>query len=640
MDPVQDGLTRWFGHEGFRPGQERVIRILLEGRSSLAVLPTGGGKSVCYQLPALLLEGLTLVVSPLLALMRDQVEKLIARGIPAARIDSTLSQEACDAIRCQIEAGKLKLLYLSPEQLGNDVWMPLLRRTPVTLMAVDEAHCLSEWGHSFRPDYLRIPKLARQLGVQRVVALTATATPQVSREIAKAFRIKAADRVQTSFLRPNLQLAIKRMERDARLPYLIASLQKAECRPAIVYVTLQQTAATVSAQLAEAGIRAAPYHAGLPDSMRVKVQQDFMQGNIDVVVATMAFGMGVDKAGIRTVYHYNLPRSLENYQQETGRAGRDGAPARGELLASGDDRVVLENFALASTPSPLALSWLMDHLLGCGGTISISRFELSQTLDLRLPILETVLVYLEELNLLRSAGAYHSKFDLTFVRSQLAAVEGHSPTTKRHLQTILSTGQQGRRGLRIEVPIAAEAAGMAKERVIELLETIEAAGDVGIHRSGIRHEYRLGPAASRLSPREVTAILSERFQHREALDLGRLETMIDFAEQPGCSTRRLLKYFGETLRGNCGRCGNCLTPFRKRRPLPHAVQASLTTEELGWLAAVDRQQHAALRTPRQLARFLCGIWSPATLRDRLTNDEAFGVLAHLPFSVVLSHIDR
>ena len=254
-EQARQTLKEVFGFDAFRDGQEAVVTRLLSGRSVLAIFPTGGGKSLCYQLPSLVLDGLTLVISPLIALMKDQLDFLVAHGAPAARLDSSLSREETFAVHDAMNAGRLKLLYVSPERLGNERFLRSLARRKISLLAVDEAHCISEWGHNFRPDYLKIAELARQLGVQRVLALTATATPQVAGDIAQSFGIAPGDVVNTGFYRPNLSLYVSPCEAAERDDLLLARVRERPPGPTIVYVTLQRTAEQVAARLAAARFR-------------------------------------------------------------------------------------------------------------------------------------------------------------------------------------------------------------------------------------------------------------------------------------------------------------------------------------------------------------------------------------------------
>src|SRR4051794_12653374 len=382
---VREVLAATFGFDAFRPGQERVVEALLAGRSALAVFPTGAGKSLCYQLPALLLDGMTIVVSPLIALMKDQIDFLQRSGIAAARLDSSLGAAEQREIFDRLRAGSLKLLYVAPERFNNERFVGQLARARISLFAVDEAHCISEWGHNFRPDYLKLAERARDLEAERVLALTATATPAVVADIRAGFGIEEADAVLTGFYRPNLTLLTTPVgvrERDERL---VERLRERPPGSTIVYVTLQRTSLRVAELLAAAGLPARPYHAGMSAEERVAVQEWWSQSPQAVVVATIAFGMGIDKADVRAVYHYNLPKSLESYSQEIGRAGRDGEAGVCELFASPDDVPTLENFAFGDTPTREALAGLLGDVLEhpVGADFAVSEYELSSRHDVR-----------------------------------------------------------------------------------------------------------------------------------------------------------------------------------------------------------------------------------------------------------------
>ena len=290
----RDLLHAPFGFSEFRPGQRPVIEALLAGKPALAVFPTGGGKSLCYQLPALALEGVTLVVSPLIALMKDQIDFLCSRGIEAARLDSSLSlAEACE-VTDRLRAGLLKLLYVAPERFNNERFLSQLKRTKIALFAIDEAHCISEWGHNFRPDYLKLAEAARDLGVERVLALTATATPAVVEDICAGFGIERECAFVTGFYRSNLELRATPVPATERDALLLERLRAREPGPTIVYVTLQRTAEWVAADLESAGLAARPYHAGMESAERTDVQDWWMASDRGIVVATIAFGMGIE----------------------------------------------------------------------------------------------------------------------------------------------------------------------------------------------------------------------------------------------------------------------------------------------------------------------------------------------------------
>jgi ATP-dependent DNA helicase RecQ len=359
-------LHQHFGFADFRPGQREACDAALADRDVMVVMPTGSGKSLCYQLPALLRDDLTVVVSPLVALMQDQVEALAARGLGerVALVNAQQSSGAnADAIERALE-GELKLLYVAPERFAAIGFLDRMRGADVGLFVVDEAHCVSQWGHDFRPDYFRLADAARMLGAAAIVASTATATPRVASDVVRRLALRDPVRVATGFDRPNISFAVARPGGHEKRAMLAEALRAEDALPAIVYAGTRAGAEEVAGDLTEAlGDEAVAYHAGLDREHRAEVQRRFLADDVRVICATNAFGMGVDKPNVRTVVHASVPSSLEAYYQEAGRAGRDGAPARALLLAENRDKALHVHFIKREEVDPGLPGWLADRLI-------------------------------------------------------------------------------------------------------------------------------------------------------------------------------------------------------------------------------------------------------------------------------------
>ena len=628
---AQDLLQNVFGFGEFRPGQAEVIARLLAGRSALAVFPTGSGKSLCYQLPALVLDGLTVVVSPLIALMKDQIDFLIEHRVPAARLDSSLDRETALRTYDDLRARRTRILYVSPERLGNERFLQLLGRQSISLLAVDEAHCISEWGHNFRPDYLKIAALAKQLNVGRVLALTATATPDVAADIATAFDIEPDDVIQTGFYRPNLELRVTPSADANRAQLLISRLKSRPIGPTIVYVTLQRTASAIASYLAKCGFSARAYHAGLSSEDRSEIQEAFMAADDMIVVATIAFGMGIDKANIRAVYHYNLPKSLESYMQEIGRAGRDGEPAVCEMLACADDVVTLENFTYGDTPEPATVSAMVHELLDHGEQFDISVYDFSQKHDVRDLVVKTLLTYLELEGILQSTGPFYSQFKFQPQRPSAEIFAKFDPARAAFLREVFRWARKGRTWFTLDADEVGRQLAQPRERIIAALDYLEQQGDLIVEATGVRVGYRRLRRPS--DEQALVESLAERFVQREQHDIARVESVVALAEHDGCLTDFLLGYFGEQ-RGPCGHCGRCAGVAAE--PLGSSHDGSELPEDVSIIRRLKSERHVALSSPRQIARFLCGISSPATTRAKLRNRPEFGQWSHVPFAEVLS----
>ena len=439
-------LEQVFGYPQFRAGQEAVVSAVLAGRSAAAIFPTGSGKSLCYQLPALLLPHLTLVVSPLLALMQDQLAFLQRHGIAAASIDSAQSREDASSVMARAKAGELKILMISVERLKNERFRNFLQQVPISLLVVDEAHCISEWGHNFRPDYLKLPDYQRQFNIPQALLLTATATPNVIADMQTKFAIAEADVITTGFYRANLNLWVEPVSGAAKRQRLVQWMGVRIGQPSIVYVTLQRTAEQIAEHLNQHGISANAYHAGLPHEQRESIQRQFMGGQLNCIVATIAFGMGIDKSDIRNVVHFDLPKSIENYSQEIGRAGRDGQPSDCLVLANRDSLNVLENFVYGDTPELQGIRCVLDELREAmaEGQWEFMLLPLSDQSNIRQLPLKTLLVQLELRGLIAPRYAYFAEYRFKFLIEPellLAKFEGER---QQFVAAIIQTSSRAR----------------------------------------------------------------------------------------------------------------------------------------------------------------------------------------------------
>lgn len=632
-------LARVFGFQQLRPGQERVVSAVLAGRSAAAIFPTGSGKSLCYQLPALHLPHLTLVVSPLLALMQDQLAFLHARGISAASIDSAQSREDASAVMSKAKSGELKILMISVERLKNERFRNFIAQVPISLLVIDEAHCISEWGHNFRPDYLKLPDYQRQFAIPQVLLLTATATPPVIADMQKKFAIAADDVVTTGFYRANLNLLVEPVSGADKQRRLEQWLGAKAGQPSIIYVTQQKTAEQVAARLNQGGIAASAYHAGMPHEAREAIQRQFMAGRINCIVATIAFGMGIDKSDIRNVVHFDLPKSIENYSQEIGRAGRDGQPSDCLVLANRDSLNVLENFVYGDTPELDGIRCVLDELLGSSqnGEWELMLNALSEQSNIRQLPLKTLLVQLELRGIIAPRYAYFAEYRFKYLLEPEALLAKFDGERRQFVEALINTSQRARTWCTVDFDALYQQHQAERGRVIKALDYFQEKAWIELESKQMTEVYAL--LDPDFDPLALSAELHGYFSQQEASEIRRIHAMLALFASEQCLSQRLAAYFGDTnAPQQCGHCSVCRGQVA-HLPAPPALPplAEKSLDELcGGFVRKHQDVKGCAPSSECLTRFLCGISVPLFTKLKARQLNGFAALEDYPYAEVRS----
>ncbi|WP_425327724.1 RecQ family ATP-dependent DNA helicase [Pseudomonas nitroreducens] len=633
---MHDTLERVFGFRQFRPGQEAAVSAVLAGRSAAAIFPTGSGKSLCYQLPALLLPHLTLVVSPLLALMQDQLAFLARRGIAAASIDSAQSREQTAQTMARARSGELKVLMISVERLKNERFRHFISEVPISLLVVDEAHCISEWGHNFRPDYLKLPDYQKQFRIPQVLLLTATATPAVIADMRSKFAIAESDVVTTGFYRANLDLQVEPISSAARRARLVEWLRERPGRPAIVYVTQQKTAEEIAAHLAERGIPACAYHAGMEHPERETIQRRFMEGRLNCIVATIAFGMGIDKSDIRQVVHYDLPKSLENYSQEIGRAGRDGQRSECLVLANRDSLNVLENFVYGDTPEREGIRNVLEDIRQApNGQWETMLVPLSDQSNIRQLPLKTLLVQLELRGIIAPRFAYFAEYRYKLLIDSSTLLSHFEGERRQFVEAILTTSARARTWATLDFDTLYSRHGAERSRVVKALDYFQERGWVELESKQMTEVYSVRDASFAVD--QLSEELHGYFKRHEESEIARIGAMLDLLGSSACLSWRLARYFGDQQAPrHCGHCSVCAGHVA-RLPEPPALPA-LDGQSLHNRcdAFLEKYRSARGTAPSAdcITRFLCGISVPAFTRMRARGLPGYATLEDYPYAQV------
>ena len=630
--PLEQSLEQFFGFKQFRAGQLQTIEQLLNGHSSLAIFPTGSGKSLCYQLTALHLPNLTLVVSPLLALMKDQISFLNSKGIYAASLDSSQDQMQSSTVMNDVRSAKVKVLMVSVERFKNERFREFISQVAISMLVVDEAHCISEWGHNFRPDYLKLPHYREELNIPLVLLLTATATKKVKRDMAQRFAIAPDCIVQTGFYRANLDLSVlsvKTADKNTEL----ANIVSAQNGAGIVYVTLQQSAEQVAAMLSAQGLHAIAYHAGLEDTVRGQIQDDFMAGKINVVVATIAFGMGVDKSDIRFVIHYDLPKSIENYSQEIGRAGRDGKLSHCYTLANLDGLNTVENFVYGDTPELSGIEYVINDIRQSQRQWEMQEYSLSSESNIRQLALKTLLVQLEMQGAITAQYAYYADFKYKFLVDKNQLLSQFDPQRQAFLTQIFSHTDFKKIWGTLNFDALTHDAQVDRKRVVAALDYLAEKNLIVLETKRITQVYKVH--SNVINNENLAQQLHDYFSDKEQAEIKRIAALVRFFELQSCLSYNLARYFDDAnAPQQCGHCSVCRGNAVK---LEYSIQPAAIDDALIYQKIDEFLAHMQSKGVNNVGietqcRFLAGMSVPLFTRNKVRQLSGFALCEQLRYS--------
>ncbi len=631
---MENQLQKHFGFTSFKKGQKEVIQKLMKGQSAVAIFPTGAGKSLCYQLPAMLLPGITLVVSPLLSLMKDQLDFLLEHNISAARLDSTLNREEYNEVLKKAKNGQLKILMISVERFKNERFCYHLQKMNISLLVIDEAHCISEWGHNFRPEYLKLPVYQKEFEIKQVLLLTATATQLVVNDMCRKLNVPSENVTITGFYRENLFLQITPTNESEKGEKLLKRIKESPEDLTIVYVTLRKTAEDVADLLCLNKINAHPYHAGMKNEERELIQNRFMNGELDCIVATIAFGMGIDKENIRRVIHYDLPKCIESYSQEIGRSGRDGEKSFCELLANGDNVNILENFIYGDTPEKDSIFKLVYMIKHNGGFIwEVKLKALSNELNIRILPLKTLLVYLDMEGIITPKSTYFEEYSFKYNCQQPANIINNFQKERKQFVTAISKQCSTKKTWTyVDIQGIMNNYNTDRRRIITALDYFEEKGWINELQAKQAIEV-YGIKTKDFSIEKITEKMYNLFKSKEKHGIQRIHHMIRFFENDSCISKGLAEYFGENIgKDHCGHCSFCksgkvvIKNSTELSPLSDFDFEEITNEFIGALG----EYFSILN----LTKFLCGIYTPVFSKLKIKRLPCFGIFERYPFSDV------
>lgn len=571
LDKTLKILKQYFNYSEFRPGQQEVILSVLNKNDTVGIMPTGSGKSLCFQIPALIFPGITVVVSPLIALMKDQVDSLVSKNIPATFINSSISIEEANTRIVGLSSGLYKIVYVAPERLSNPYFINDLKNIDISLFAIDEAHCISEWGHDFRPSYTKIRtsinKICDGKTKPPIVALTATATPEVREDIIKQLDIEKPNIFVSGFKRDNLELIAFKTKNDADKIFRIINIIQKVSGPKIIYAATRKNVDDIVENLQSAGLDAIGYHAGLTSDERKEIQNAFICGKYNTLVCTNAFGMGIDKSNIRLIIHYNMPGSIEAYYQEIGRAGRDGKKSSCILLYNEADRYIHEFFINEENPTKENIEEVYYSILNKSISenkdeifITTSEIQYAMSHNVSDMMISACLKELEKLELIKRNGEGGSDVKLKLNYSHQELMQQISSRAKSQIDLLISLKREYSfestdQEIEFNVSEFCEKTFINKESIQRTLNTLNKSGFV---------EYtpaKRGRIIKLLKKDLLFSVDEEELNKKKSWALTKLNIMEEYGITHMCRHKFILQYFGDNLDNipnNCGMCDNCL----------------------------------------------------------------------------------